>query len=270
MGEHGPSAAMADGAPSRLDLMSQLIAAQAANDAQAATIKSQAAAMEAMAAKIKSLESEVLILQWGRVVNGQTVTAPPLAPSATDSTSPVKEDAPFLLLLLPPDVLVLVASKVVGKTALCSTCRSLRLAVNACTSKLTWSGGPRLRDDDDDDVVAAAGGGAPPYLTLHLALPAAPQALQLLNCSGQPDKPFRIYSLAGCPPSVHTLICSHTLVSDLGPLAACSLLHTLDCSNTKVAELGPLAACKMLHTLNCSNSVVAELGPLAAYTLLNE
>ena len=39
----GPSAAMEDGAPSGLDLLSQL----------AATIKSQAAAMEAMAAKIK-------------------------------------------------------------------------------------------------------------------------------------------------------------------------------------------------------------------------
>ena len=67
------------------------------------------------------------------------------------------------------------ASKVAGKAALRSSCRSLRLAVDACTSKLTWSG-PKL--------YVAAAGGAPPIVILHLALPAAPLNLRLLNCSG--------------------------------------------------------------------------------------
>ena len=227
------------GPSSQLDLVSQLHAAQAANGAQAATIKSQAA-------KLQLLEDEVRSLQQLR--------------GGVSSTSRAKEAAPLSLLLLPPEVLELVASKVVGKAALHSSCRSLRLAVNACTSQLTWSG-PRL-------CVAAAGEGAPPYVTLHLAQPAAPLTLQLLNCSGQPDEPLRIHSLAGCPPTVHTLICSHTLVAELGPLAACTLLEELDCSSTRVAELGPLAACTMLQELDCNNTGVAELGPLAACMLL--
>ena len=193
------------GPSSRLNLGS---AALAVNDAKDTTIKSQAAAMK-----------------------DQTTSASALAPSA--STSRIKEAAPSLLLLLPQEMQELVASKVVGKTALRSTCRSMRLAVNACTSKLTWSGGPN--------------GGAPPIVTLQLALPAAPLALQLLDCSGQHGKLLRIHSLVGCPPTVHTLICSHTLVSDLHPLGACKLLRTLDCSYTDVAELGPLAAYTLLN-----------------------
>ena len=91
---------------------------------------------------------------------------------------------------------------------------------------------------------------------------------RLLNCSGQRDKPLRIHSLGGCPPTVRTLICSNTLVSKLGLLAACTSLQSLDCSNTGVSELGPLATCTLLQTLDCSNTGVSELGPLAACTLL--
>ena len=84
--------------------------------------------------------------------------------------------------MLPPEVLDLVVSEVRGKNLLRSTCRGLRLAVDTCTSKLTWS--------RPSDHVAAAPRRS---VTLGLALPAAPMlALKVLEFSD-------VHSLEGCP-----------------------------------------------------------------------
>ena len=55
-------------------------------------------------------------------------------------------------------------------------------------------------------------------------------------------------------------------MTELGPLAACTLLQDLDCNDTGVSELGPLAECTVLQNLDCSGTGVTELGPLAACT----
>ena len=120
--EAGPSSTtmcLGDGPHSLLDLTWQLRAATAAHDA--------------MSAKIEALEGEVRSLQGERVVEGPISTALFRA-STTASASRTKEAT---LLLLPQNVAELVVSKVVGKNSLRCTCRSLRLAVDACASGLT-------------------------------------------------------------------------------------------------------------------------------------
>ena len=205
------------------------------------------------------------------------------APSmeAEDSAAP-------LLLSLSDDVLLLIVSEVEvrGKNGFRSTCRRLRLAVNACTSALTWA------------VPSSTSAGGTLQMHLPAALAAACPALRLLDCNqGPPDCNGPRQAQPGspdvsqlyCPPVIRkllctccnvqhldllampekmlqTLDCSHTRVIDLAPLAACTLLQTLDCSHTRVAELGPLAACTDLRTLDCSHTRVAHLGPLAACT----
>ena len=183
-------------------------------------------------------------------------------PSA--SKPQAKEPIPLGLNMLPQKLLQLVVSKVHRKNGLRSTSHILRLAVDACTSEITWSGRP-------SEVVAAkkagapAGGGAPPFV----ALPAAALvALTLLDCSGKDGEHLEIRRLAGCLNSVLTINCSHTRVTGLGPLAACTLLQTLNCSTTRVSDLGPLAACTLLQTLKCSHTRVSVLDPLAACRLL--
>ena len=178
------------------------------------------------------------------------------------------------LLSLPGHLLALVVSSVQGgKNGLRSTCRSLRLAVNDCTSALAWT---RPRGLDGGPVLHAH---------LSAALAGACPGIKLLDCCGQ-DNARLEFSLASCPPSLHTLLCSFTQVQllsplagrctmlqaldcsncpgvlDLGPLSACTMLRTLDCSHTKVSEMGPLSACTRLQTLNCRGTGVTELGPL--------
>ena len=105
---------------------------------------------------------------------------------------------------------------------------------------------------------------------LPAALTAACPSIKILDYHGQKeDKPRMEISLASCPPSLHTLLCSFTQVRQLGPLAErCTMLQTLNCSNTSVAKLGPLSACTMLQTLDCSWTRVADLGPLSVCTML--
>ena len=240
----------------QLDVYEQLSAARVAMEAMAVAMEALAANNRAQTAAIKSLEAEVQTLHEGRAVRGCS-KAGPACTAHEDEAGPLG-----LLSLLPGEILELLVSKVQGKSSLLSTCRSLRLAVYACTSALTWSG---------PGGVLSVGGGAmvPHYVTLQRALPAAPgMALTRLDCSGQPGNPLGIHCLAGCPPSLQTLICCYTLVAELGPLAACTLLQSLNCSDTQVAELGPLAACRSLQSLNCSFTRVTALGPLAACTSL--
>ena len=185
----------------------------------------------------------------------EVVGKAPLHPPSRVTEHPA---APLgLLSLLPRRILRMVVSAVKDKAPLRASCRGLRLAVHSCASSLTWSG-------PDDPLGAGL-----VFVTLQLALPApAPMALGHLGCSGCRDRPLRIHSLAGCPPTLHTLICAHTLVAELGPLAACPLLQTLNCSNTRVSELGPLTACTSLQVLDCWHTLLEELGPLAVCTLL--
>ena len=263
----------------QVELVRQLTVCQAANITLSGTI-------EAMAAKIKSLEGEMYALhlsQDRRAVSESRLTTAP-------STSPQEDEVAAASLLgplglLPTEVLELVVSKVHDKASLRSTCRSLRLGVNGCTSKLHWAG--------PSNVVGSIGGGAalPLMMTLQLSLPAHPMALRLLDCSGVPGKLLRIHSLEGCPLTLRSVVCSYTLVAglgplaacgsltllncshtevvELGPLAACPALEVLDCSDTRVEELGPLADCRALHSLNCSTNSLSELGPLAACTMLH-
>ena len=155
----------------------------------------------------------------------------------------------------------LVLSKVLGdKGSLRATCRGLRLAVNAWTSALTWT---RPRTFATCRQTRAL----PVFLPASLS--ASCPGIRRLDCGGWlGDEPLLGVRLAALPTSIHTLICSHTNIQRLGPLAAWTMLQTLDCSGTKVATLGPLAACTSLRTLNCSRTRVAELGPLAACTSL--
>ena len=102
-----------------------------------------------------------------------------------------------LLGLLPREVGEAVVSMVQGKAALRSTCRSLNLVANACTSALRWSG-PHAAED------AAQVGAAWPALLQQMT------ALKVLDCSGQHGTPLLIRSLAGCPPTVRTVKCCLT------------------------------------------------------------
>ena len=153
-----------------------------------------------------------------------------------------------ILSLLPPELLDLVLSRLQNYNPLRTASKSMHLAMNKRTLVVSWAG-PRE--------------GAP---LLAVSLPASTGLVnvQLLDCSGLPGRHLGIHSLTGCPPSVQVLVCRYSWVTQLGPLAACTVLQTLDCSNTAVVELGPLAACASLQTLNCSNTGVVELGPLAA------
>ena len=207
------------------------------------------------------------------------------APSmeAEDSAAP-------LLLSLSDDVLLLIVSEVEvrGKNGFRSTCRRLRLAVNACTSALTWA------------VPSSTSAGGTLQMHLPAALAAACPALRLLDCNqGPPDCNGPRQAQPGspdvsqlyCPPVIRkllctccnvqhldllampekmlqTLDCSHTRVIDLAPLAACARLQTLNCSHTRVVELGPLVACTRMQTLDCNHIRITGLGPLAACTLL--
>ena len=113
------------------------------------------------------------------------------------------------LLSLPGHLLALVVSAVQDKNGLRATCRSLRLAVNACTSSLIWP--------------PPSAGGARLPTHLPAALTAACPGITLLNLSGkQGIYPRLEFSLSSCPPSLHTLLCSWTQVAQLGPLAACT------------------------------------------------
>ena len=165
------------------------------------------------------------------------------------------------LLSLPPELLALVLSKVQGdKNSLRAACRVLRLAVNACTSALTWT---------RPHVLATRYSTRALPVLLPASLSASCPGIRRLDCDGQQeDKPRLDVRIAAFPPSIRILICSRTDIQSLDPLAACTLLQTLDCSGTKVAALGPLAACTSLQTLDCSGTVVAELGPLATCTSL--
>ena len=162
------------------------------------------------------------------------------------------------LLRLPEHLLALVVSEVQGgKNLLRTTCRSLCLAMNDCTSALAWT---RPRNSD---------GG--PVLNAHLpaALTGVCPSIKLLDCRGEKDARLE-FSFASCPPSLHTLFCSFTKVQLLDSLAErCTMLQTLDCSNCyRVSQLDPLSACLMLQTLNCSDTGVSELGPLSACKML--
>ena len=165
------------------------------------------------------------------------------------------------LLSLPPELLALVLSKVQGKKSrLRSTCGGLRLAVDACTSTMTWTR-PRT-------LTTRRKTRAPPVI-LTASLSATCLGIRRLDCCGRKeDRPPLVVRLAALPPSIHTLVCSHTNLLRLDPLAACILLQSLDCSGTQVDDLGPLAACTSLQNLCCSRTAVAELGPLAACTSL--
>ena len=196
---------------------------------------------------------------WASDLEAEPASESPLdAVSASPSTSMEVSVSASPLLSLPEHLLALVVAEVQGgKNGLRSTCRSLRLAVNDCTSALAWT---RPRGLDGGHV-------------LHAHLPAtltgACPGIKLLDCRGQPCARLE-FSFASCPPSLHTLLCSFTKVQLLAPLAVrCTMLQTFDCSNTEVSELGPLSACTMLQTLNCSHcSRVTELGPLSACTML--
>ena len=185
----------------------------------------------------------------------------------------------FPLLSLPEHLLALVVSKVQGgKNGLRTTCRSLRLAVNDCTSALVWThwtrGGPVLHANLNANLKGAC-----------------PAGIKLLDCHGQRDARLE-FSFASFPLSLFTLLCSctrvrlleplavrctmlrtlnfsNTMVSDLGPLSACTTLQTFDCRNCpRVSDLGPLSACTMLQTLHCSKTRVSDLGPLSSCTVL--
>ena len=138
-------------------------------------------------------------------------TAEP-AVSAGGSRESESEPAP-LLLSLPDHLLARVVSEVQGKNGLRATCRSLRLAVNACTSALTWTR-------------PSTSAGRQAHLPASLA--AACPSIKLLDCSGQEGDGRLKFSLASCPPSIQTLLCGHTNVQLLGPLVACTMLQTLD------------------------------------------
>ena len=161
-----------------------LIKTQAARlESQAARIQSQAAAMKAsqavamgaMAAKIESLKSVVAgeegcgrphhlspVRRTHRHHLPRTGGPPPavavetMAVPPTTSTSRDEEPTPFTSTSCLKRCLIVV-SKVHGKNGLRSSSRILRLAVDACTSELTWSG-PR-----EVEVV-----GPPPFLTLQI------------------------------------------------------------------------------------------------------
>ena len=144
-----------------------------------------------------------------------------------------------------------------GKNGLRSTCRSLRQAVNDCTSALTWTRPWGL------------GGGPVLYAHLPAALTGACPGIKLLDCCGPGPGAILEFDFESCPLSLHTLICGYTHLRLLGPLAVkCTMLQTFKCYNTEVAELGPLSACTMLQTLDCSATRVTHLGPLSACTML--
>ena len=150
-------------------------------------------------------------------------------------------------------------SKVQGdKNSLRSTCRRLRLAVNARTTALTWT----------RPQTCQVGLRALPVF-LPASLSASCPGIRQLDCGGREEGEYTpTVCLASMPPPIHTLICSHTAIQKLGPLSAWMLLQTLNCSGTWVAAVGPLAACTSLQTLSCNDTKVAELGPLAACTSL--
>ena len=141
-----------------------------------------------------------------------------------------------LLLSLPDHLLALVASWVQGKNGLRATCRSLRLAVNACTSALTWT------------RPSTSAGEAWQLARLPVSLAAVCPGIKLLDCGGREEDATRPeFSLASCPPSIQTLHCGHTKVGLLGPLVTCTMLQTLDLGGCReVEELGPLSACALL------------------------
>ena len=96
----------------------------------------------------------------------------------------------------PGALLALVVSEVQGdKNYLRTTCHSLRLAVNDCTSALAWTR-PRSLD-------------GVPVLHLPSALSGACPSIKLQDCRGQRDARLE-FSFAFCPPSLHTLLCSFT------------------------------------------------------------
>ena len=102
------------------------------------------------------------------------------------------------LLSLPEHLLALVVSEGQGgKNGLRTTCRSLRLAVNDCTSALAWTR-PRRLD------------GGP---VLHAQLPAA-----LTRASSFWTSVARLeFSIASCPPTHQTLLCCFTQLQLLVP-----------------------------------------------------
>ena len=178
---------------------------------------------------------------------------PYYSPSAPIHDMEVEEDSTPPLLSLPDHLLDLVLSQLQVKNGLRSTCRDLRLAVNARTSALAWSRPNNSR-------------GRKLRARLSVALTAACPGIKQVDCRGQrADNPRLKFNLSSCPPSMDTLLCRYTQVRQLSPLAVtCAMLATLDCSNTCVSDLGPLSACTVLQTLNCSGTPVADLAPLAA------
>jgi internalin A len=71
-------------------------------------------------------------------------------------------------------------------------------------------------------------------------------------------------------PSLTTLDCSSTQVSDLSPLAGLTCLTTLNCSKTQVSDLSPLAGLTSLSVLDCSQTAVSDLSPLKGLASLAE
>ena len=261
-----PARVAAEGSASnnQLDGCEQLSAAQVAMEALDAQVMMEALAVDSkIRVEIKhlesGLESEVQTLHEGGSVRGCSKAGPPCT-SQEDGAAPLG-----LLSQLSGDILEVVVSKVQGKSSLLSTCRSLRQAVHACTSALSWAG---LGGEELGPLAAFTS-----LRTLNcgwsrvadLEPLAACMSLQTLNCSG--TRVAVLGPLAACT-SLQTLDCRYTKVAELGPLAACMLLKILGCSHTEVDEMGPLAACKLLRTLDCSHTRVSDLGPLAVCTSL--
>ena len=59
-------------------------------------------------------------------------------------------------------------------------------------------------------------------------------------------------------------------VTELGPLAACTLLRKLAFSDTKVTGMAALASCPLLLHVDCTDSRVTDLAALVAATQLRK
>ncbi|KAG1676828.1 hypothetical protein FOA52_010337 [Chlamydomonas sp. UWO 241] len=168
-------------------------------------------------------------------------------------------------------------------SAVRATCRAMRVAYDACTTRLVLGG---KREDSwwcgvpsdvrwplqllsrFPSVSSVTLGWVYGELSLRDVINQL-LATQLTSVciSGNARAVTSLAPLAACVVLQHLDI-ARTEITSLEPLAACVALQHLDIAFTKVASLEPLAACVALQHLNISYTLVATLEPLAAFAVL--
>ena len=205
----------------------------------------------------------------------------------TNSMASLDLDSPPKSLMdLPPDILACVAMWPRSpRGAFRLACRSANRAVLDNSTQITWNGSSKEAEAAPSLPVRLLAK-CPMLAKLDVkglckppaSLEGLPTTLEVFRCWGAasskaarvPSRTF-LSPLAACSGSLRELDIGYFLkVSDLAPLAGCSMLEVLCIRNTPVKDLMPLAACRKLLTLDCSGTKILDVAPLAPCMDLRE